>query len=57
MLRRTYPATLADKAAMADAINRANARTAARAEAAAGLILAVVIGISGAALLVHWWSS
>lgn len=57
MLRRTYPATMADKVAIAEAINRANARVAARAEAAMSVLMAVVIGIAGAALLVHWWSA
>lgn len=28
-----------------------------RTESAAGVVLAVLIGIIGAALLVHWWSA
>lgn len=40
--------------AIARRINRANARRSARAEAAAHIVLAVVLGIIGAALLVHY---
>lgn len=40
--------------AIARRINRANARRSARAEAAAHVVLAVVLGIIGAALLVHY---
>lgn len=39
------------------AILERNARTASRAEAACGVLLAVVIGVLGAAALVHWWST
>lgn len=28
-----------------------------RAEAAMGVVLAIVIGICGAAILLHWWTS
>lgn len=40
--------------AIARRINRANAHRSARAEAAAHVVLAVVLGIIGAALLVHY---
>ena len=38
-------------------INERNARTSSRAEAACGVLLAVAIGVLGAASLVHWWAS
>lgn len=46
--------TPAETDAIARLINRANAHRSARAEAAAHVVLAVVLGIIGAALLVHY---
>lgn len=46
--------TPAETDAIARRINRANAHRSARAEAAAHIALAIVLGIIGAALLVHY---
>lgn len=46
--------TPAETDAIARRINRANAHRSARAEAAAHIVLAIVLGIIGAALLVHY---
>lgn len=48
--------TPAETDAIARRINRANAHRSARAEAAAHVVLAIVLGIIGTALLVHYWT-
>ena len=55
--RRQWPSTMADKQDMAASIARHGERMAARAEAAADVLCAVVIGIALAAALASWWAS
>jgi hypothetical protein len=52
---RFTPRTVQSAAQRAYAGSHSKPQT--RGEAVAGVVLAVVIGIIGAALLVHWWAS
>ncbi len=56
-VRRQWPATMQDKQDMAASIAAHGERMAARAEAAADVLCATIIGIALAAALATWWAA
>lgn len=54
--RRQWPATMAEKQAIADRLCQAAEEVDRRAEAAVDVIMAIALGLALAMVLVHWWA-
>lgn len=54
---RQWPATMADKQAIADRLCQAADEVDRRAEAAVDVIMAIALGLVLAMALAHWWAA